>query len=177
MIGQTVSHYRIESEVGQGGMGVVYRAFDLRLERSVALKFLSPQFVSHPEARVRFLTEARAASALNHPNICTVYEIGEFHGREFIAMEYVEGGALSKMIASQKLPVPKVLDYALQMIEGLEPAHKKGVIHRDVKPDNILITAEGRVKIMDFGLAKVRHTAKITTSGTSLGTAAYMSPE
>jgi len=177
MIGQTVSHYRIESEVGRGGMGVVYRALDLRLERPVALKFLSPQFVSHPQARARFLTEARAASALNHSNICTIYEISEYHGHEFIAMEYVEGETLSKVIVSQKLPVPEVLDYSLQMTEGLEAAHKKGVIHRDIKPDNILITSEGRVKIMDFGLAKVRHAAKITTSGTALGTAAYMSPE
>ncbi|MGH8003130.1 MAG: serine/threonine-protein kinase, partial [Limisphaerales bacterium] len=177
MIGQTVSHYRIESEIGQGGMGVVYKAFDTRLERPVALKFLSPQFVSHPEAKSRFLNEARAASALNHPNICTIYEIGEWGSREFIAMELVEGKPLSKLIASGKLPVPKVLDYSLQMAEGLDAAHKKGVIHRDVKPDNILVTAEGRLKIMDFGLAKIRHTAKITTTGTALGTAAYMSPE
>ncbi|MCI0404602.1 MAG: protein kinase [candidate division Zixibacteria bacterium] len=177
MIGRTVSHYRIESEIGQGGMGVVYRAFDTRLERAVALKFLSPQFVSHPEAKSRFLNEARAASALNHPNICTIYEIGECENRDFIAMEFVEGEPLSKIIAAGKLPVPQVLDYALQMAEGLEAAHKKGVIHRDVKPDNVLVTAEGRLKIMDFGLAKIRHTTRITTTGAALGTAAYMSPE
>lgn len=177
MIGQIVSHYRIESEIGQGGMGVVYRAFDTRLERPVALKFLSPQFVSHPEAKSRFLNEARAASALNHPNICTIYEIGEFGGQEFIAMEFVEGEPLSKIISSGKLPVPKVLDFSLQVAGGLETAHKKEVVHRDVKPDNILVTTEGRLKIMDFGLAKIRHTAKITTTGAALGTAAYMSPE
>ena len=177
MIGRTVSHYRIESEIGQGGMGVVYRAFDTRLERLVALKFLSPQFVSHPEAKTRFLNEARAASALNHPNICTIYEIGEYDSREFIAMELIEGEALSRIIAAGKLPVPTVLDYSLQMSEGLEAAHKKGVIHRDIKPDNILLTADGRLKIMDFGLAKVRHTTRITTTGAALGTAAYMAPE
>ncbi|HLG93889.1 MAG TPA: protein kinase [candidate division Zixibacteria bacterium] len=177
MIGQTVSHYRIESEIGQGGMGVVFRALDTRLERAVALKFLSPQFVAHPEAKSRFLNEARAASALNHPNICTIYEIGEYGGQEFIAMEFVEGQPLSKIISSGKLPVPEVLDYSLQMAEGLEAAHKKGIIHRDVKPDNILVAVEGRLKIMDFGLAKIRHTTRITTTGTALGTAAYMSPE
>lgn len=155
----------------------MYRAFDTRLERPVALKFLSPQFVSHPEAKTRFLNEARAASALNHPNICTIYEIGEWDGREFIAMEFVEGQPLSKLIAAEKLPVAEVLNFSQQLVEGLDVAHKRGVIHRDVKPDNVLVTAEGRLKIMDFGLAKIRHTTKITTTGAALGTAAYMSPE
>jgi len=123
MIGQTVSHYRIESEVGRGGMGVVYRALDLRLERPVALKFLSPQFVSHPQARARFLTEARAASALNHSNICTIYEISEYHGHEFIAMEYVEGETLRSVIQRGALELSQLLEIGSQIADGLAAAH------------------------------------------------------
>jgi len=177
MIGQTISHYKILEKLGEGGMGMVYRAEDTRLQRAVALKFLASHFISNPDAKARFLTEARAASALNHPNICTIYEIEEFDGQQFIAMEFVEGKPLSRLVAPERLPLPKVFDYAIQIAEGLEAAHKKGIIHRDIKPDNILVTEEGRIKIMDFGLAKIRDTARITTTGTALGTAAYMSPE
>ncbi len=177
MIGQTVSHYKILEKLGEGGMGMVYRAEDTLLQRAVALKFLASHFISNPDAKARFLTEARAASALNHPNICTIYEIGEVDDRQFIVMEFVEGKPLSQIVTDGKLPLPKFFEVALQIAEGLEAAHKKGIIHRDIKPDNILVTAEGRAKIMDFGLAKIRDTARITTTGTALGTAAYMSPE
>ncbi len=177
MIGQTVSHYKILEKLGEGGMGIVYKAEDTRLGRPVALKFLSSAFISSPDAKTRLLTEARAASALNHPNICTIHEIGEVEEQPFIVMEFVEGKPLSRLIAEEHLELSKVLEYAIGIAGGLEAAHRHGIIHRDIKPDNLLVTRDGRVKIMDFGLAKIRDSARITQTGTALGTAAYMSPE
>ena len=177
MIGKTVSHYTILEELGRGGMGVVYKAEDTKLHRTVALKFLPPEFTRDPEAKERFSHEAQAAAALNHPNICTVYEIDEHEGQSFIAMEHIEGRGLKSMIAGGPLKLAASLDIAMQLAGGLAEAHDKDVVHRDIKPANIMITAKGRVKIMDFGLAKLRSQTVLTKEGTTLGTVAYMSPE
>jgi TolB-like protein/Tfp pilus assembly protein PilF/predicted Ser/Thr protein kinase len=177
MIGKTVSHYKILEELGRGGMGVVYTAEDTKLHRIVALKFLPPEFTRDVDARERFSHEAQAAAALNHANICTVYEIDEHEDQSFIAMEYVEGRDLKSMIEGGPLKLETVLDTASQIAQGLAEAHEKDVIHRDVKPANILITTKNQVKIMDFGLAKLRSQTVLTREGTTLGTVAYMSPE
>ncbi|MBN1164865.1 MAG: protein kinase [Candidatus Krumholzibacteriota bacterium] len=177
MIGKTVSHYRILEKLGEGGMGVVYRAEDTKLKRTVALKFLSPQALGTEEDKERFLNEAQAAAALNHPHICTVHEIDEVEGRSFIAMELVEGESLRSKISSGPLPLEEVYGLATQIAEGLNEAHRKGIVHRDIKPANIMITENGRVKIMDFGLAKSPGSSQLTQEGTTLGTIAYMSPE
>ena len=178
MIGKTISHYKILSELGKGGMGVVYKAQDLKLQRPVALKFLPSNFLGNKEAKARFLREARAAAALQHPNICTVYEIDEVDGRTFIAMAYLEGDELTKSIEKGPLSVERLLDIAIQVARGLQEAHGKGVVHRDIKPANIMDTTSGQAVLMDFGLAQLASAAsKLTREGTTVGTSAYMSPE
>src|SRR5688572_24195392 len=177
MIGSTTSHYRIIDKLGEGGMGVVYKAQDTRLERMVALKFLPTELASAPAAKQRFLNEARAASALNHPNVTVVYDVGEAESRPFIAMEYVEGETLKARLRGEPMSIEQVKAVALQIAEGLHAAHGKGIVHRDIKPDNILLTRDGTVKIMDFGIAKLRGDADMTQTGMTLGTLSYMSPE
>jgi serine/threonine protein kinase/Tfp pilus assembly protein PilF len=177
MIGQTVSHYKILEELGSGGMGVVYKAEDTKLKRTVALKFLPPELTRDRDAKIRFINEAQAAAALNHPNICTVHEIDEYEDRSFIAMECVEGESLKAKIKSGPLGVDEAVEIAVEIAEGLQEAHSKAIIHRDVKSANIMLTATGRVKVMDFGLAKSSGRTQLTRSGTAVGTVAYMSPE
>jgi non-specific serine/threonine protein kinase len=177
MIGKTISHYRILEKLGEGGMGVVYKAQDTKLDRTVALKFLPPALTGDPEAKERFVHEARSASALDHQNICTIHEINEAEGHAFIAMAYVEGHTLKDKIASAPLPINEAVSTAIQVAEGLEEAHEKGIVHRDIKPANIMMTPKGQAKIMDFGLAKSRGQTQLTKAETTLGTFAYMSPE
>jgi TolB-like protein/tetratricopeptide (TPR) repeat protein/predicted Ser/Thr protein kinase len=178
MIGKTIAHYRILEELGSGGMGVVYKAEDTTLKRTVALKFLRPQVIAEDaDDRARFMHEAQAAAALDHPNICTVFEIAEAEGQLYIAMPYVEGESLKERIASGPLEVGEVLELALQAAAGLKAAHERGIVHRDIKSANLMVTPEGQVKIMDFGFAKTAGATRVTRTGTTLGTAAYMSPE
>ena len=178
MIGQTVSHYRILEELGGGGMGVVYKALDVRLNRHVALKFLSPELTRDLEANQRFRQEAQAASALDHPNICTIHEIDETpSGELFLAMGYYEGSTLRARIANGPLAMMEALDVAVQTAQGLARAHQSSIVHRDVKPANLILTADGTVKILDFGLAKLVGHSEVTRTGAILGTIAYMSPE
>ncbi|MFY9821645.1 MAG: protein kinase [Thermoanaerobaculia bacterium] len=177
MIGSTISHYRIIEKLGAGGMGVVYKAEDLRLDRFVALKFLPPQTAAG-EGRQRFLHEAKAASALDHPNICTVYEIDETEDdRLFIAMAFCEGETLRERIRRGPLKLEEVVDFGSQIASGLGAAHAKGIVHRDVKPANLLVTPQGRIKIVDFGVAKLASQTRLTQAGKMVGTLAYMSPE
>jgi len=176
--GQTISHYEILEKLGEGGMGVVYKAIDKKLDRIVALKFLAAHLVSNDESRRRFIREAKAAAALQHPNICTVYEIDEFNGQTFIAMAYLDGQELSGEIESGPIKVERLLDLAEQVARGLQEAHGKGVVHRDIKPANIMVTTQGQAVLMDFGLAQLAQGgSKLTKEGTSVGTSAYMSPE
>ncbi len=177
MIGKTISHYRILEKLGEGGMGVVYKAEDTRLKRTVALKFLPLAVTEDSDARDRLVREAQAAAALNHPNICTIHQIDEVEGQTFIAMEHVEGETLRARIRSARLDIAEALDIAAQVAEGLAEAHAKGIVHRDIKPANVMVTAAGRVKIMDFGLARTAGGVQLTRTGTTVGTVAYMSPE
>ena len=177
MIGQTISHYKITAKLGEGGMGVVYKAEDTKLKRPVALKFLAPHLLQDEEARKRFQREATAAAGLSHPNICTVYEIGDEAGQTFLAMEFIEGESLEKKIERGPFTLKEALGFARQVADGLGAAHAKGVVHRDIKPGNLLVTPEGRVKILDFGLALLTEGSKLTQLDTTVGTVAYMSPE
>ncbi len=177
MIGKTISHYKILEKLGEGGMGVVYKAQDIQLQRLVALKFLPPHIADHPDEKARFIHEAQSASALNHPNVATIYSIEDSSEGLFIAMEYIEGKTVKEIVEKEPPSIKKVLEIAIQVCEGLASAHKKEIIHRDIKSDNIMVTREGQVKIMDFGLAKLKGATKLTQAGSTLGTVAYMSPE
>jgi non-specific serine/threonine protein kinase len=178
MIGSTVSHYRILEKLGEGGMGVVYKAQDTRLERLVAVKFLPAHLDVADSARQRFVNEARTASALNHPNVAIVYDVGESASRAFIVMELIEGESLKARLDGNRLSLDEICMLGSQIAEGLHAAHSKGIVHRDIKPENILLTREGAVKIMDFGIAKLRGAdTDLTKTGMTLGTLAYMSPE
>jgi len=177
LIGRTLRQYTIEARLGQGGMGVVYRARDTRLDRPVALKFLLPTLKAEPAAKKRFLVEAKAAAAIDHPNICTVHEVGEADdGSPFIAMAYYEGETLKEKLSRRKLPIVDAVDYVAQTAEGVRAAHACGVLHRDVKPGNVFITRAGVAKLLDFGAAKKVDTGP-TTGAAVIGTVGYMSPE
>ncbi len=177
MIGQTISHYKILEKLGEGGMGVVYKAEDTKLKRSVALKFLPPSLLVNEDDRRRFVHEAQASAALSHPNIATVFEIDESEKQSFIALEYIEGQSLAEKIKSGPLKLADAISIAIQVCEGLQAAHEKGIVHRDVKSQNIMVTSKGQVKILDFGLAKLRGVSVVTKAGTTVGTMGYMSPE
>jgi serine/threonine protein kinase len=177
MIGKTISHYKVLEKLGEGGMGEVYLAEDTKLNRKVALKFLPAQYSSDESFKARFKREAQAAAALNHPNIITIHEVSEYKGRPYIAMEYVEGESLKDLTARKELSVHEIMDITLQISNGLAVAHQSGIVHRDVKPQNILIGKDSRVRICDFGLAKTRRDIMLTQAGSTLGTVAYMSPE
>ena len=177
MIGKTISHYRILEKLGEGGMGVVYKAEDTKLKRAVALKFLPPHALGNDEERTRFVHEAQAAAALDHINICTIYEIDEADGQTFIAMAYVPGQSLKEKIESGPMELKEALDIAIQIADGLQEAHAKEIVHRDIKPANVMVNEKGQAKIMDFGLAKLSGRTKLTKTSTTLGTVAYMSPE
>lgn len=175
--GTEVLHYRILEKIGSGGMGEVYLALDTKLNRKVALKFLPPHLCQDEDCRKRFTREAQAAAGLDHPNIAAIYEVGEYQGRPFYAMQIVEGQSLKDVIAGKDLPIDRILEIGIQVCEGLQAAHDKGIIHRDIKPSNILLDSHGRVRIVDFGLAVIRGSEQLTKTGSTLGTIGYMSPE
>jgi serine/threonine-protein kinase len=177
MVGETISHYRILEELGGGAMGVVYKAQDIRLKRQVALKFLPPGLTRDAEARQRFVHEAEAASALDDPHVCTIYDIDQTaDGRVFIAMALYEGGTLKKHIQRGPMPMEDVIAFSEQIARGLATAHEAGIVHRDIKPANVMITTRKEVKIVDFGIAKLSTQADLTGTGLSLGTVQYMAP-
>jgi serine/threonine protein kinase/uncharacterized protein HemY len=177
MIGKIISHFKILSRLGEGGMGEVYLAQDTELGRKVALKFLPLNYTTDPDIKARFKREARAAAALNHPNIVTVHEVGEHEGLPYLAMEYIEGQSLKDLIESKGLSVKEVIDIAIQLCEGLSKAHQSGIVHRDIKPENMLFDSDDRIKVSDFGLAQVRGATRLTKENSTLGTIYYMSPE
>jgi serine/threonine protein kinase/tetratricopeptide (TPR) repeat protein len=177
MIGQIVSHYKILEKLGEGGMGVVYKAQDTELDRIVALKFLPERLTSNDAERARFLQEAKAASALNHPNVCTIYGIDEFQGHKFIELEYIDGATLRHKIAGAPVKLPDAIAYAIQIGEALTEAHGKGIVHRDIKCENIMVNSKNQIKVMDFGLAKLKGSLKLTRTSSTVGTLAYMAPE
>jgi serine/threonine-protein kinase len=177
MIGQTISHYKILEKLGEGGMGVVYKAEDTKLKRIVALKFLPREMLADTEAKARLLHEAQAAAALDHPNICTIHEIEEDEGHTFIVMAFIDGYSVKEKISKGPMPLKDVLDITQQTVEGLAQAHQKRIIHRDIKPANVMVSSSGRVKIMDFGLARSEGQTRLTKTGSSVGTITYMSPE
>ncbi|OVE78766.1 hypothetical protein BVY01_04480 [bacterium I07] len=177
MINKVISHFKILEKLGEGGMGVVYKAHDTKLDRIVALKFLPSHITANETDKARFLQEAKAAAALNHTNVCTIHEIREHEDQQFIVMEYVEGVTLSQKIKSSPLELKTVIDYAMQIGEGLKAAHAKGIVHRDIKSSNIMVTETNQIKVMDFGLAKLRGSTKLTKTTSTVGTLAYMSPE
>ncbi len=177
-VGQVISHYKILEKLGEGGMGVVYKAEDTKLKRFVALKFLPPELTRDPEAKARFIREARSASALQHQNICTIHDIDETEdGQLFIVMDYYEGETLHDKISKEPLSIEDAVSYTIQIAAGLDAAHDREIIHRDIKPANIFITNEGMVKILDFGVVKFAGSGLLTKTGTTIGTMAYMSPE
>ncbi len=181
MTGQKIAHYQILDKLGEGGMGVVYKARDTKLDRFVAIKFLTSRFASTEEHKTRFLREAKAAAALSHPNILSVYEIGDHADEMFMVMEYIDGQTLHSHISNRTygtgVPIRKAMEWVTQIAEGLKAAHERNIIHRDIKPQNVMIASNGQIKIMDFGLAKLKSNVGMTKSGTSLGTLSYMSPE
>src|ERR1041385_450917 len=177
MIGQTISHYKILEKLGEGGMGTVYKAEDTKLHRLVALKFLSSERFGSAVDRVQLLREARAAAAIHHPNVCTIFDVQEVGDQEFLVMEFIEGGSLRTAIDAGPLEFPKAIKIVIQVAEGLRAAHKKGISHRDIKPENIMITTDGIAKIADFGLARKIEQKVDSELSTISGTVAYMSPE
>jgi eukaryotic-like serine/threonine-protein kinase len=177
MTGRTISHYQVLEKLGEGAMGVVYKAEDRRLRRTVALKFLSPQSFGSAEERNRFLREAQAGAMLDHPNVAAVYGVEDADGQTFIVMAFVDGVSVAGKLLSGTIPVDEALDIAIQTGQGLQEAHENGIVHRDIKPNNVMVSHKGQAKITDFGLAQVAGRSRLTRSGTTLGTPAYMSPE
>lgn len=177
MIGATISHYKIIKKLGQGGMGIVYQAQDMKLDRLVALKFLPHHLTANETEQARFIQEAKAASALNHPNVCIIHTIEEVEQQQFIVMECVDGQTLRDRFQKGSLKLNEAFSYAVQIGDALQEAHGKGIVHRDIKPDNIMVNSKNQIKVMDFGLAKLKGSLKLTRTSSTVGTLAYMAPE